>query len=112
MSEGMSGGTYPNRRWVEVEGDKHKVEPTQKHFDAIFAGLKTAEHYARELERERDSLSHRADWVHPDDYAILRAALEDIFDYATQEFREGERGYQFAIVARAALAAARGGDAT
>jgi hypothetical protein len=42
--------------YIEVEGDKHKVEPTRKFFAAIYAGLKTAEEYGRELALENERL--------------------------------------------------------
>lgn len=39
-------------RYVEVEGDKPKVERTRQYFSALRAGLKTAEEVSYELEHE------------------------------------------------------------
>lgn len=42
--------------WVEVEGDKPKVERTRQYFSALRAGLKTAEEVSYELQRENERL--------------------------------------------------------
>lgn len=41
------------------EGDKPKVEATRRYFAAIFAGCRTAEECARELQRDHDALAAR-----------------------------------------------------
>jgi hypothetical protein len=102
MSEGMSGGTYPNRKWVEVEGGQEDREIsgeamatilrlTQAHTEAVRVAAEyqeRAEAYARLIDRlvteldawkaSPDSLSHRAHWIHPDDHAALAAELERV----------------------------------
>lgn len=40
----------------------------------------------------------------------LERALDDLLNYAEQEYHEGDKGYQFAIIAREALA--RDGEGT
>jgi hypothetical protein len=110
MSEGMSGGTYPNRKWVEVEGGQEDREIsgeamatilrlTQAHTEAVRVAAEyqeRAEAYARLIDRlvteldawkaSPDSLSHRAHWIHPDDHAALAAELERV----TAALRETE----------------------
>lgn len=42
----------PKPRYIEVEGDRPKVERTRHHFSAIVAGLRTAEEYLMQVERD------------------------------------------------------------
>lgn len=80
---GSPGSIDPRDGRIEVEGDKQKVERTKHYFSSVLAGLYTAREFLldiegelRRVERERDALSHRAAWKHPDDYAALISELE------------------------------------
>jgi hypothetical protein len=42
-------------RYIEVEGDKPKVERTRQYFSALRAGLKTAEEISYELQRQAEA---------------------------------------------------------
>jgi hypothetical protein len=152
MSEGMSGGTYPNRNWplslnekvalaskmAEGRNAPYAMERTLARTVLDFA----AELAAAEADREeyrRSALSAEKALVEAaaleqqakmgwDESrrreGELRAALAEcqralhaIQDDVMLEYREGDRPYQYAILAANALAAAReetrsGGDAT
>jgi hypothetical protein len=91
MSEGMSGGTYPNRKWPEDDRM------------ALWGRLRDAEVMAQQAKAGWDESRLREAELRAE-LGFTRGVLKDIQDYAEAEFREGEKGYQLAIVARETLA--------
>jgi hypothetical protein len=123
MSEGMSGGTYPNRNWPLSlnekvarasqfkEGDNapYAMERRLARDVLDFAEALREAHALEQQARMGWDESRRREGELRAALAECQRALHAIQDDVMLEYREGERPYQYAILAANALAAAREG---
>jgi hypothetical protein len=123
MSEGMSGGTYPNRNWPLSLNEK--VARASKMAEGRNAPYAMERKLARdvldlaEALREAHALEQQAKMGWDESrrrerdlratLAECRRALHAIQDDVMLEYQEGDRPYQYALLAANALAAAREG---
>jgi chromosome segregation ATPase len=82
------------RKHYRTERDMMR-DMMEKTFDASASELAKAQARIAELEKAMREMTNA--WM------TARGALREIADYAEREYREGEKGFQFSIIARAAL---------
>jgi hypothetical protein len=94
MSEGMSGGTYPNRKWPK---DEIQRQGLQIGAEILYERWQEALKLERELR---------------DDLRRTRSALQQIRDFVLLNYREGDNEFQIAILAVTALDETQEPDST
>jgi hypothetical protein len=125
MSEGMSGGTYPNRNWplslnekiaraskmAEGRNAPYAMERRLAR-DVLDLAKELAEANALEQQAKMGwDESRRRERELRADLTQTRRALQQIKDYVLLEYQEGDKPFQFAILATTVLAETQAGGA-